>query len=304
MVEPRRTGPDSNERLAWNIAEFASRPGVYAMAAFGDAALPNDVDERRVQFGADSLQCLVFCMPRHPEVEGFVYLLHGGGWRSGDADSYRFMARFLAARGIPAAVGGYRHAPEHHFPAQLEDGLAGFRAACETASSFGLVAGRAVFGGQSAGAHIAALAAAEGRPTRIESGCGTALAGLLLISGPLDLNVTCGDGICWLVEELMGCGRDASWNDADPVRHISADDRFRVLAFHGRHDPLVPFSASESYVARTNNFRPGSAELVVVDSAHHADLIRMFLGEGSPESATMIDWLRLVLGVGVSPSVE
>ncbi|MDP2183104.1 MAG: alpha/beta hydrolase [Actinomycetota bacterium] len=296
MTEARRVTPDSDERLAWDIAEFASRPGVYAMAAFGDAALPSDVEERRVQFGDDERQYLVFSMPSEPLVAGFAYLLHGGGWQSGDAGSYRFMARFLAGRGIPAAVGGYRHAPGSRYPAQLEDSIAGYRAACETAVGFGGPMRAGVIGGQSAGAHLAALAAADPRVSGDRPPCGVELSGLLLVSGPLDLEVACGGGMCGLIEELMGSARGPIWDEADPVCRISRQHRFRVLAVHGAHDPLVPVDASRSYVEQTNALRPSAAELVVADSAHHADLVRMFLGDGCAESETMVAWLRAVLG--------
>lgn len=296
MVGSRRVPPDGDERLAWNIAEFASRPGVFAMAAFGDAVLPRGVREQRVQYGDDELQYLVFSMPSKPLVPGFVYLLHGGGWHSGDAGSYRFMARYLAGRGIPAAVGGYRHAPSSRYPAQLEDSIAGYEAACRIAVGFGQTMRTGVIGGQSAGAHLAALAAADRRLSGDRPPCGIELTGLLVVSGPLDLEVTCGDGICGLVEELMGSSRGPGWDEADPVRRIACGNRFSVLAIHGAHDPLVPIEASRSYVERTNALRPGEARLLTADSAHHADLVRMFLGDGSSESEVMVAWLMDVLG--------
>jgi hypothetical protein len=59
---------------------------------------------------------------------------HGGGWVIGDLDSHDELWRILANRSgsIVVAV-GYRLAPEHRFPAAVEDGcaVAGWEPACE-----------------------------------------------------------------------------------------------------------------------------------------------------------------------------
>jgi acetyl esterase/lipase len=60
--------------------------------------------------------------------EVVVYYLHGGGYISGSAKSCRPITVTLA-RHLQARVFGldYRLAPEHHFPAGLEDAVAGYR---------------------------------------------------------------------------------------------------------------------------------------------------------------------------------
>jgi monoterpene epsilon-lactone hydrolase len=67
--------------------------------------------------------------PRNgPTSERVVYYLHGGGYISGSAKSCRPITATLA-RLLGARVFGldYRLAPEHHFPAGLDDALAGYR---------------------------------------------------------------------------------------------------------------------------------------------------------------------------------
>ncbi|HKP93079.1 MAG TPA: alpha/beta hydrolase [Chthoniobacterales bacterium] len=57
-----------------------------------------------------------------------MYYLHGGGYISGSAASCRPITATLARRwGIRAFSLDYRLAPEHHFPAGLDDALAGYR---------------------------------------------------------------------------------------------------------------------------------------------------------------------------------
>jgi acetyl esterase len=76
--------------------------------------------------------------------------MHGGGWTLGDLDTYDPLCRALANRaGCAVASVGYRLAPEHRFPAALDDCWAATRWA---ADAFGAVA----VGGDSAGGTLAA----------------------------------------------------------------------------------------------------------------------------------------------------
>ena len=51
-----------------------------------------------------------------------IVFLHGGGWMLGDLDSHDAMMRHLAQRSGSAVLSvGYRLAPEHPFPAGLDD---------------------------------------------------------------------------------------------------------------------------------------------------------------------------------------
>ncbi len=67
---------------------------------------------------------------RPPVVEGpgVLLYLHGGGYSAGSANSHRgLVAQIAAASGIRALLPEYRLAPEHPFPAALEDALAVYR---------------------------------------------------------------------------------------------------------------------------------------------------------------------------------
>lgn len=64
--------------------------------------------------------------PRAPSVrDGAVLFLHGGGYTTGSPRTHRSLAAWLArASGVPVHVPDYRLAPEHPFPAALDDVLA------------------------------------------------------------------------------------------------------------------------------------------------------------------------------------
>ena len=87
---------------------------------------------------------------------------HGGGGVLGDLDIDDGLCRILArgARGAVFSI-DYRLAPEHPFPAGLEDVLAAWRWARENTTRFGAPAGRLAIGGDSMGANLAAVVAQE-----------------------------------------------------------------------------------------------------------------------------------------------
>ena len=63
---------------------------------------------------------------------------HGGGWVIGDLDTHDSTVRFLAAHAEVAVLSvDYRLAPEHPFPAAVDDAFAAFRWAVENAGDLG-----------------------------------------------------------------------------------------------------------------------------------------------------------------------
>src|SRR5262249_28858841 len=94
---------------------------------------------------------------------------HGGGWVVGDLDTHDPLCRFLAhtADVLVLAV-DYRRAPEHRFPAAVDDALAAFRAAVADAAALGGDPARVGVAGDSAvgdlAAVVAQLAARDGGP--------------------------------------------------------------------------------------------------------------------------------------------
>jgi len=95
-----------------------------------------------------------------PEADGplpLLVFLHGGGWMLGDLDTHDAMHRILADRAGCAVLGvGYRLAPEHPFPAGLDDATTAFAWARREAEALGSDPTRIALGGESAGANLTA----------------------------------------------------------------------------------------------------------------------------------------------------
>lgn len=111
--------------------------------------------------------------------DGALLYFHGGAYVTGSAHGYRGLAAELGrAAGVPAYAVDYRLAPEHPFPAPVEDAAAAYRALLDS----GIAPEKIVFAGDSAGGGLALAALVhlrdEGAPMP---------AAALLISPWLDL---------------------------------------------------------------------------------------------------------------------
>src|SRR5690606_39034700 len=85
-----------------------------------------------------------------------IVYLHGGGWTFGSIATHDRLMRLLALAADAAVIGvDYRLAPEHPFPAPLEDCLAAFRAVRTQADALELDPVRIALAGDSAGANLA-----------------------------------------------------------------------------------------------------------------------------------------------------
>lgn len=90
------------------------------------------------------------------ETGPLILYLHGGGYIFGSPRTHRALLATLSARtGCPALLPEYRKAPEHAFPAALDDALAVYRQVMHRP-------GGVILGGDSAGGGLALALLAEG----------------------------------------------------------------------------------------------------------------------------------------------
>ncbi len=102
----------------------------------------------------------------------WLLYLHGGGWAAGDLETHDRICRRLCADGDLLVVSlDYRLAPEHPFPAAVEDAGRAWTWLAKHMGSLGGDPRRGGVGGDSAGGNLAAVVCQQARDGRLEGPC-------------------------------------------------------------------------------------------------------------------------------------
>ena len=222
-----------------------------------------------------------------------VVFLHGGSWRDGDREGYRFVGQRLAQAGALVLVPDYRKAPEHAFPDFMYDTARAVAWAKANAERLGGDPNRIFLMGHSAGAHIVALLATDPRYLASVGLTPRDVAGVVALAGPYDfLPLTDPD----LFEVF---GDEKQWPLSQPVNFADGDEP-PFLLLHGRTDRIVWAINSERLKARLD--AAGSpARYVPIDGTGHIGILLSLRGkEPSPALAETLRFLGLA-DPGVRP---
>src|SRR5262245_9459115 len=136
---------------------LASAGALFAQAPATPNIPANLVADRNVAFGGG--QAMDIMRPREAVAtpRPAVLLIHGGGFRAGNKESYLPLAIKLAERGYVAATTNYRLSPRNQFPAAVEDVKAAVRFLRANAAKYNLDASHIGALGGSAGGHLALM---------------------------------------------------------------------------------------------------------------------------------------------------
>lgn len=136
-----------------------------ATLLLGEPPTVGRVEDRTVDGPGGPLKVRIYTpaadsLPSRAEPLPLLIYFHGGGWVVGDVDTHDGLCRAIANEGptIVASV-DYRLAPEHPFPAAVEDAYAAVRALHRDALELGGDPAQVCVGGDSAGGNLAAAAA-------------------------------------------------------------------------------------------------------------------------------------------------
>ena len=161
-----------------------------------------------------------------------MLFIHGGGWMYGDLESHDAACRFLAEKsGVQVLAIDYRLAPEHKFPAAVEDCQAAYRWLVDHADDVNADPARLAVGGDSAGGALSLSTAVVGcarRACRWPSSCSSTPAPTSW-SAPTSRRLF-GEGFV-LTEQFMDRRRGGVLRDRTPTRPTRDASALRRVDF-------------------------------------------------------------------------
>ncbi|MGB6548522.1 MAG: alpha/beta hydrolase [Xanthobacteraceae bacterium] len=198
---------------------------------------------RSIAYAGQLRHRLDICRPAEAIAAPVIVFFYGGAWRSGNKGLYRYVAKALARRGYVAVVPDYRIYPQACYPEFLQDGAQVVRWVKDNIGRFGGDPDKIFLKGHSAGAHIAAMLAIDGRWLRqVGLSPGRDIAGLIGIAGPYDY-------LPLRDETLKVIFGGADRPETQPIFHVTPGAPPSLLITGGR-DRLVEPGNSVRFAAR------------------------------------------------------
>lgn len=242
---------------AASLARARDRPRGPDLAAVSDLILPDTPGVRARRY-----------RPALDEPRPLLVYLHGGMWIVGGLESHDRLCRRIAAEaGVEVLSIAYRLAPEHRYPAAVDDALAAVRWAAECTDAPAIA-----LGGDSAGGCIAVLAALGLR----DAGWPEPLSALVLWCPNADLTADAGS------PEIVGGAHlwapdAAARQAASPLLAADLSGLPPTVLLTAEHDALrregdaLAARLAEAGVAVTHRAEPGTEHGFVMDDGPATD---------------------------------
>jgi len=209
-------------------------------------ALPR-VEDIRIPGPAGEIPARVYSSRTGGASQPSVAYFHGGGWVQGDLETHHGLcARLATHAGVLVVAVDYRLAPEHKFPAAVEDCLAAYRWLRAHGRDIGADPARVAVAGDSAGGNLSAvvsqLAAAGGTPL---PRCQVLIYPAVDFSFDTDSHRDLADGhviprdrILWYAEQYLRDEADKADLRASPLRAPRLAGQPPTLIVTAGFDPL------------------------------------------------------------------
>ncbi|GAA5079387.1 acetyl esterase [Thermocatellispora tengchongensis] len=186
-----------------------------------------------------------------------IVYYHGGGWVIGNIDEYDTLGRILARRtGAAVVMADYRKAPEHRFPAAVEDSWTALRWAGERVEEIAGARVPLIVAGDSAGGNLSAVMTLRAR----DAG-GPRIAMQVLVYPVTDHDMDNGsykdpanqvmltrETMAWFWDHYAPDPADRARPDASPLRAGDLSGLPPAVVLTAEHDVLR--DEGEAYAAR------------------------------------------------------
>jgi acetyl esterase/lipase len=199
-----------------------------------------------------------------------IVTIYGGAWQRGKPGQDETFNRYIAAQGYAVWAIDYRHAPQHRFPAPIEDLQTALRFIAQHAAEYDTDISRVALMGRSAGAQLAMLAAYRDSPLPIRA--------VVDYYGPVDLTAGYYDvpvpdpiGSRAILESFLGGAPPqfaALYRQASPINAVAPGLPPSLLIYGGK-DHIVE-SRFGRHLAETLQAQGNRAVFIEIPWADHA----------------------------------
>ena len=256
VPEPPKGYPTLNAlMLAYGMGQLDLLDIETEMAKPIPAGITEELD---VEYGRVSDRALLLDLytPKDlKEPAPLIMFIHGGGWRGGDKEDYKFYATHYAEQGYVVASIGYRLRDEALYPAAVNDTKCALRWARAHAEKLNIDPERIGVLGGSAGGHLAMMIGYSSDIHRLEGTGGwpdtsSHVKCVVDIYGPTDFTTEYGRTHELTTKFIGKSYEDAPhlYEEISPLLHVD-ENAPPTLILHGTLDDLVPITQSDKLAA-------------------------------------------------------
>jgi len=221
--------------------------------------LPGITEQKDIEYGkvGDRALLLDLYMPEKIDkpAPGLIFI-HGGGWKSGNKNDYRYYAMRYAKRGFVVASISYRFSQEALFPGCVQDAKCAVRWMRANAKKYNVDPNRLAAAGGSAGGYLSMMIGYSSDVPEFEGdggypGVSSRVQAVVNLYGPCDLFCQEARDVD-VVKEFLGKSYDEDpelYKKASPITHITKDDP-PTLILQGTIDDIVPAWQSDQLAAK------------------------------------------------------
>ncbi len=247
----------------------------------------------------EPLLCDVLRAKNSKGISPVVIYIHGGGWTGGSKYDQRGINSRLAEKGFTVISINYRLAGngKPKFPVQLHDVNAAIRWVKANAKTLKIDKNKIALMGNSAGAHLAMMAALAGDKPGLKGNVGNHLSqnskvqAVVNIHGPVDFFTMTRDkdcGECLIDYEtnkqsppyaLLGCFISEcpdKYRQANPLDYVTADAP-PFLNINGDRDKIVPYQQAKRMDDALKNLGVSSKLIIAQGNTHSGSLNAIYL---------------------------
>ena len=215
-----------------------------------------------------------------------VVYVHGGGWSGGSKDgrAEMFYASALLDAGFILSSVDYRLAPQHKFPAMIEDVKCAIRFLRAHASEYNINPNNIGALGASAGGHLVSLLGMTDESAGFDVGeyldQSSRVQAVVDLFGPADLTIgfSGASGVYEGMAQSVFGTRDPTnpiFKAASSVTYITPDDP-PFLILHGDRDQIVPLSQSQEFYDKLTAAGVESQLVIVIGGDHGLNNLQEF----------------------------